>query len=422
MKVLHVTPHLGAGVGKAHAALSAAMPQAFDRRYVLLEAPRDHRFCDQVRRAGAHVEVAPDEPALMAALAQADIVQFEFWNHPRICALMARPDLPPLRSVVWCHVSGLFEPRIPTGLVERAGRFVLTSGCSRDAPGVREQRQRVELPVIGSGFGFDGPTDPGPAGKRRICYLGTVDFIKLHPGFFEMIDAVTGEDVEVDVIGAFDPAGPVATAHRAMRRPQRVRLLGQVDDPRSALRDCAIFVYPLQPRHYGTAENALVEAMSLGAAPLVLDHAAERAIVQDRLTGRVAGSMPDCARILRDMIDRPDETRALGRAAAQHVARTRTPRAAADAFTALYQALMLTPKATPCFADALGQSPLAWFLATQADDAPTAAHAHGAESKGSLAHFLAAFPDDADLLALARRGLHRAPSISPHPAHLWRPT
>ena len=40
MKILHVTPHLGGGVGKAHAAISAALPEEVDQTFLLLEEPQ----------------------------------------------------------------------------------------------------------------------------------------------------------------------------------------------------------------------------------------------------------------------------------------------------------------------------------------------------------------------------------------------
>ena len=39
MRILHVTPHLGGGVGKAHAALSAVLPEIVQQTFVLLEPP-----------------------------------------------------------------------------------------------------------------------------------------------------------------------------------------------------------------------------------------------------------------------------------------------------------------------------------------------------------------------------------------------
>ena len=85
MKLLHVTPHLGGGVGKAHAALSAALPkEAVEQTFLLLEAPRERRYLDQIEAGGARVIVADGLDQVARLAAKADIVQFEFWNHPRL--------------------------------------------------------------------------------------------------------------------------------------------------------------------------------------------------------------------------------------------------------------------------------------------------------------------------------------------------
>ena len=56
---------------------------------------------------------------------------------------------------------------------------------------------------------------------------------------------------------------------RARHAPSGAReiLAAKPQSPAVALSDADIFFYPLQPDHYGTAENALIEAMSLGLTP-----------------------------------------------------------------------------------------------------------------------------------------------------------
>jgi hypothetical protein len=61
---------------------------------------------------------------------EADIVQFEFWNHPRMFEYLARAEFPAMRSVFWSHTSGLSRPLIPPGLMKEAGRFVFTISAS----------------------------------------------------------------------------------------------------------------------------------------------------------------------------------------------------------------------------------------------------------------------------------------------------
>ena len=82
--------------------------------------------------------------------------------------------------------------------------------------------------------------------------------------------------------------------------------MGPTSDPKAALADADIFFYPLQRDHYGTAENALVEAMSLGLAALVLDNPAEKAIVHDGKTGFVASSIEEISSLLEMLLLLPD--------------------------------------------------------------------------------------------------------------------
>ena len=128
MKVLHITPHLGGGVGKAHAALRGAMPGEVDQTYVLLEAPRDTRYADLIAEQGGRIVIADNLDQVAALAGAADIVQFEFWNHPRLFECLARCDFPAMRSVFWSHISGLFQPLIPLEAHRRERSF-----CIHDA-------------------------------------------------------------------------------------------------------------------------------------------------------------------------------------------------------------------------------------------------------------------------------------------------
>jgi glycosyltransferase involved in cell wall biosynthesis len=402
MKILHVTPHLGGGVGKAHAAIGGALPKDVQRTFVLLEEPRDRRFADAIEAGGASVVVAPNLDHVASLSGEADIVQFEFWNHPRLFECLARCAFPAMRSVFWSHVSGLFRPVIQPALIEAAGRFVFTTEASRAIPSIPHVA-REKVAVINSGFGFTEAQPRSASGTSAIAYLGTVDFIKMHPGFFDAIDGLAG-DIRVSVWGA--PSEAVIERAQAMHHPERIRFGWQTADPAAALSDAAIFFYPLQRDHYGTAENALIEAMSLGLVPVVLNNPAEKTIVRHGETGLVAQSIEECAAFLEMLIASAELREKLSRAASRYVAETRAPAQSAEAFVALWRAL-LGESARPCdFRRAIGSTPAEWFLATQCLPGETwDASEHRGDagaSKGTLAHFLSAWPGDASLSALSQ--------------------
>src|SRR5262249_16639089 len=158
---------LGGGVGKAHAALAGALPQEVKRTFVLIEEARDRRFADAIAAAGSTVTAASDLAHVAALAREADIVQFEFWNHPRLFACLARCVFPAMRSVFWSHVSGLFRPVIQPGLIAEAGRFVFTTEASRALA------NGSNVGVINSGFGFADPPPRAQRDKPVIAYLGT---------------------------------------------------------------------------------------------------------------------------------------------------------------------------------------------------------------------------------------------------------
>jgi glycosyltransferase involved in cell wall biosynthesis len=400
MHVLHVTAHLGGGVGKAHAALTAAMPFPARQSFLLLEAPRDRRYADEIAALGRPVDIAVSLDAIAARAAEADIVQFEFWNHPKLFECLARTDFPPMRAVFWCHVSGLFRPVIQPGFLEAADRFAFTSPASLEISAVQAlpKERREKLAVIGSAFGFEAPpsgrTEGGTSRRNApICYLGTVDFVKMHPGFFDAIDSLTA-GVTAAIWGNADP--DVAARAAAMRHPDRVRLMGQTSNPKTALSQSCIFFYPLQPDHYGTAENALVEAMSLGLVPVVLANPAECAIIQQGQTGFIASSIGECAEILDGLLADPDRVAEVGARAREVAATAFTARRSARQFVDLWSDVMKEPKRAHDFRRITGSSPREWFEATQflPGEVKDVIADNGKLAKGTLSHFKAAFPDD----------------------------
>jgi|SRR5215467_1742452 glycosyltransferase involved in cell wall biosynthesis len=400
MKILHVTPHLGGGVGKAHATISPVLPEVVEQTFVLLEPPRDHRFIEKIRSAGGNVIIADDLDHVASLARKADIVQFEFWNHPRMFECLARTKFPPIRSVFWSHISGLFQPVIQPALIEEAARFVFTTEASRSIASVAAlgARARKKIAVINSGFGFAGGSPRTARGRKPgVAYLGTVDFAKMHPGFFDAVDGLVDDDVRVMVWGDFDPTGPVAARAKAMRNLTRVNFMGLATDSSIALSNADIFFYPLQPNHYGTAENALVEAMSLGLTPLVLNNPAEMAIVRDGETGFVAKSIEEIGSLLQMLLLLPDVRAQISKNAIRDVTETRNPLLSAREFMTLWLGLLCE---TPRYCDltrAVGGNPAEWYRSTQClSEAPWTLPVPKGEapSKGTLTHFRTAFAAD----------------------------
>lgn len=418
MKILHVAAHLGGGVGKAHAALAEArrdMGSTERHGFLLLERPEDQRFAESIVAAGSEVVVCPSQADIIGLVAEADILQVEWWGHPRIYEFLARNALPEHRLALWCHVSGLAPPVIPAALSQLADRTVFTSPCSFEAANLQVAiaERREGFAVANSGFGFPGrPPVPRQQGSElAFGSLGTLDFAKLHPGFFDVVDRAK-RDLRVRLFGRVDPSGAVAAKAAAMRHPGRVVFEGHAEDPADALAGLGAFIYLLTPDHYGTGENALVEAMCLGLCPLVLANPAERAIVTHGETGLVATSIEDACDWLDWMVENPDAVTRLGAEAARRVTASHSPGASVAAFEAIHAGLMEAPKRPRNFVEALGAAPAEWFatslggplaLAKARRDRALAQLLMPTPAKGSLGHFKRCFPGDSGLAQFSAR-------------------
>jgi hypothetical protein len=114
-----------------------------------------------------------------------------------------------------------------------------------------------------------------------------VDYAKLHPDFLDICARVDIPNVKFIVCGGH--------RHKEMELEAKSGGLGrlfdfrgQIDDVPAALAAFDVFGYPLGPRHYGTGEQVLIEAMAAGVPQVVLDNGPERYVVKDGVTGIVA--------------------------------------------------------------------------------------------------------------------------------------
>ena len=333
MKVLHLAVHLGGGIGKAHAALAPHLPADVRQRFVLLQEPIDNRHVDTIMRHGGEIIVGADAPIIRRLIVDADVVQFEYWGHPALDELIAQIDLPQA-SVCWVHISGFSKPSLPLPLLHAVERVALTSPISRP---LLPAQLLHKTSVINSGFGFNNAPQRIHREKPSIAYLGTVDFKKLHRGIIDVVDALDDGMAPVSLWGHISPE--VATCAAAMRHPERIELRGHTLDPVSALAEADIFLYPLRRNHYGSAENALVEAMSMGLVPVVLDNPVETKIVAHGKSGFVAHTIDECVSYLRRLALAPSLREEMGASAARE-AQTKSPARSADAFVELWAGLI----------------------------------------------------------------------------------
>jgi glycosyltransferase involved in cell wall biosynthesis len=307
--------------------------------------PADARACAQIVSEGAEVLASPTPVQLRRAVAHADILQVHFWNNPAIHAFMAS-DLPPVRSVVWCHINGLHIPQIISrSVIGFADKIVVTSRTTLQLPAFRTANSD-QLDVISASADFsrlEGLTFE-QHDEFNVGYIGRVHFAKLHPEFVRMCADVALPSARFIVCGDGGAHTELQRQAIALNMERHFVWEGYVTDVCPVLARLDVFGYPLCRDNSSTSELVLQEAMYAGVPPVVLPYGGAAELVRDGVTGLVAPSEAAYGAAVKALYRDPQLRRRLGENAAREVRAQFGADKTAAKFDALYGELMRRPK------------------------------------------------------------------------------
>lgn len=427
--VLHIGAHLGGGIGRVLSRIAQhrrSFGSWVEEIFVCFEKPQNRLHADRIIESGARLVVAPSSAELAELTAAADVIQLEWWHHPRLAGWMAEQAELRARLVVWAHVSGLHYPAIPIAFTHLPHAFLLTSSASLHALSNDPTPRRNILEVISSTGGFDDFPFPEPKtrnGDLRFGYLGSLNPAKMHPDMASFIAGIDRPGFTVNFYG--DPSVNPAMQLIASGSSQ-IRLHGHTDQPDQALQGLDVLLYLLNPTHYGTTENALLEAMACGVVPIVLNNTVESSIVQHGETGLIVDSPRSFAEAVAYLSDHPDVQRRLSAACSDAIRKRYSVPKTVHELDQVYEAVMAKPKTQFDFQAVFGTTPADWLLSCAGDYTwcfdPDEEEAWRTDrrlqcflyerSKSSAFHFQAHFPNDARLsrwAAMLERDLAHRP-------------
>lgn len=266
MKVLHITPHLGGGVGSvildwARAEGDGHVINCLD--YANTEAKQ---FCKNYKIPLLELQ---SFKLIIAFIEQAEIVVIHYWDNMMLAQFLKNP-LPPCRLVFWCHKNYLVsKPEL-----EYPDRFIDTSPIQGHGQYIHSTRDMTPFWML----------EPQEHNGFIVGYVGTVDYKKLHPQFIEVCRSIKTHNIHFIVVGENNIEGISDSKFTFMNHVSDVRPFYSVFD---------VFGYPLRSDHYGTCEQALGEAMCAGVVPVVLNNPAEKRIIEKTGHGIVVTNMMD---------------------------------------------------------------------------------------------------------------------------------
>ena len=297
IKILHVTPHLGGGVGRVLLNYLSNVKQDhnFNHQIACLDYANEDAQ-EIVRHVGLSLidKLADNRQYLLSLIAEVDVVIIHWWNHPLLYDVLVRECLPPARIVFWSHVSGFHPPYVfNEKIIHYGDLFVFTTPVSYESESIKNlsEDMRKKLRVIWSTSGVEHVRHL----KRKehkgfnVGYIGTVDYCKMHPDFLKMCSMIDIPDVKFIVCGGHKEK-EILNQAKILGIEGRFEFTGLVSNIEKYLAKFDVFGYPLAPYHYGTCDQVLAESMACGIVPVVLANRMERFMVKDGITGIVTNN------------------------------------------------------------------------------------------------------------------------------------
>ena len=316
-----------------------------DCQRIISLLPADPRAVRQAAAAGLTILSGPNKATIKQELAKADIVQVHFWNSPRIYAFL-RAKNPPMRTLVWCHVNGLYPPHILSqSIFDFADLVATTSESSFSLPVIcSKPRDQVEFINAGADFSRLDGFVPTAHDEFTVGYIGLVDFIKINPAFVRMCAAIQVPAIRFIICGDGHSRKEILRQAQEVGIQDRFTFIDHVEDIRPILSQIDVLGYPLCEETSSTSELSLQEAMFAGIPPVVFPYGGIDRIVSHERNGLVAQNEVDYVRAIELLYHNPEERKRLGKNAATDADSKFGSQRTALKFDEVYCQLMQKPK------------------------------------------------------------------------------
>lgn len=291
-QILHITPHLGGGVGSVVLNYIKNDPY-FEHKIICLDYANDNAIkTAQNINLELYSNMSKNTTEIIKLIDTADIVLFHFWNHPLLYDFIIRNDLPPSRVVFWSHISGCCPPHNfteKTLLYPDLFVFNTPLGLNSEEAQALPPEKKSQLKVIWATGGIKQFKDLEPQEKDyfNVGYIGTVDYCRLHKDFLKLCSEIKIDNIKFTICGGLKEK-EIFNQAKEMGIAEKFDFTGKVKNVGEYLKTFDIFAYPLVSNHSGTCDLVLQEAMAAGVVPVVIDNPMERYIVKDGITGIVA--------------------------------------------------------------------------------------------------------------------------------------
>jgi glycosyltransferase involved in cell wall biosynthesis len=413
MKIVHITPHLGTGIGSAYSGITRAV-EVFECFHiiVLLESPEKKLFVERVRKNGCNIFENLTEEEIVTLLQNADIVQINWWHHPLMAKFLYYfPDIP-VRLVCWVHVSGCTYPYLRADFLREFEQVFFTTPFSYENNEVAEWIQKYGCDKTAVIYGMSDVSRFFDVKQEshedfRIGYIGTFDFNKLHPDFVKYCAAVSEMASNIKFVMIGDMSNKNVILQQATRYgiTERFEFRGFCEDVGKEFSQLDCVGYLLNPYHFGATENVILETMAAGVPIILMNQNTEKYIVENNQSGFLINNPDEYCAVIKLLYQNPNERKWIAKNARARIEKNYSTRDNTKRLHSLYEKIMQHPKQTKNFRNIFGKNPLDWFLhfvekeraiftENKFDKLP---EIFKGNSKSSIKQFAKYFPEDKNL-------------------------
>lgn len=317
VQILHITPHLGGGIGKV---LSELVKQSvktkdvnnIEHKIICLEQPEKLNFINEINNVvKSCVTICPSFKEQEKLINESDIIQIElFDSHGKnkgnsSIVKYLKNQYSPLnnlktRTIIWYHNNGLYDKFLTNDIIDKCNVFLFTSPCSYESKNLMQKLENkikennLDCVFASGGFNDIQFTDVLNDSSTKFCCFKQLNPAKLHPKTNEYLKQLYFS-YNISIFENFVP------------------------DIIKELKSTNVVIYLLNPKHFGCSENLLLECMSMGIIPIVFNNPAERYIVENNKTGFIVNDIAEFKNIIYFLSKNISERQKIGLNAAKTV-------------------------------------------------------------------------------------------------------
>lgn len=371
-KIVHITPHMGGGVGNLICGLVNNDKQN-EHKVMLLENPIEFKYIFGITEYKNRVVICPKEAEIKQFLKWSDIVIIHWWHHPLTSKFLY--DLPgiPLRVIIWSHISNITIPVLNPKLIEEATTVFFTTESSYDAIAYQKIDSKMlnqKTAVVHGTIGYDESFNIKKKEHRNfnIGYLGYIDFSKIHPDFIEFCSEVKIDSAKFIMGGEAPIQGTLEVQAAKKGLSDKFEYKGYIKDIYDFYSNIDVLGYPLMPNHTCTTENSILEAMLSEIPAVLINQLVEKHMIVNGESGFLVSNKKEYGEAMQILYANPEKRIDMGKKARKLVLNKYSRDKVLLNFQNKCESVFKIKKKVFEFNKIIGNTPDKWFLSGLGDE------------------------------------------------------